>query len=139
MNSAGHRANLLNPQVDRVGVAVVASRGVLYAVADYERSVPILTQSQVEASIAQLLQGRGVTLRDDPTSARAYCTQGRDAGNSSESGFRMLWQEADLTILPRQLRDRLASGQYSQASVGSCPPQGEEGSFTAYRVAVLLY
>ena len=139
MNSAGHRANLLNPQVDRVGVAVVASRGVLYAVADYERSVPILTQSQVEASIAQLLQGRGVTLRDDPTTARAYCTQGRDAGNSSESGFRMLWQEADLTILPRQLRDRLASGQYSQASVGSCPPQGEEGSFTAYRVAVLLY
>lgn len=139
MNSAGHRTNLLNPKVDRVGVAVVYSRGVLYAVADYERSVPILTQTQVEDSIAQLLQGKGVTLRDDAAEARAYCTQGRDAGNSSESGFRMLWQEADLTILPRQLRERLASGQYSQAAVGSCPPQGEEGSFTAYRVAVLLY
>jgi hypothetical protein len=139
MNSAGHRTNLLNPKVDRVGVAVVYSRGVLYAVADYERSVPILTQTQVENSIAQLLQGKGVTLRDDAAEARAYCTQGRDAGNSSESGFHMLWQEADLTILPRQLRERLASGQYSQAAVGSCPPQGEEGSFTAYRVAVLLY
>ena len=32
----GHRTNLLNPEVDRVGVAVVATRGVLYAVADYE-------------------------------------------------------------------------------------------------------
>jgi hypothetical protein len=139
MSSPGHRTNLLNPKVDRVGVAVVYSRGVLYAVADYERSVPILSQAQVEASIAQLLQYRNVTLRGDPTEARAYCTQGRDAGNSSESGFRMLWQEADLTILPRQLRERLATGQYSQASVGSCPPQGVEGSFTAYRVAVLLY
>jgi Cysteine-rich secretory protein family len=139
MNSSGHRANLLNPKVDRVGVAVVYSRGVLYAVADYERSVPILSQAQVESSITQLLRARGVTVTDDPTEARAYCTQGRDAGNSGESGFRMLWQEADLTILPKQLRDRLASGQYSQAAVGSCPPQSVEGSFTAYRVAVLLY
>ena len=35
MESPGHRNNLLNPQVDCVGVAVVAADGVLYAVADY--------------------------------------------------------------------------------------------------------
>ena len=40
MHSPGHRTNLLNPQVDRVGMAVVASRGVLYAVADYAKAVP---------------------------------------------------------------------------------------------------
>jgi len=139
MNSSGHRANLLNPQVDRVGVAVVASRGVLYAAADYERSVPVLTRGQVEASIAQLLRGRGVTLLDDASDARVYCAQGRDAVNSGEPGFRMLWQEADLTQFPKQLRERLASGQYRQAAVGSCPTQGQQGSFTAYRVAVLLF
>ncbi len=139
MSSPGHRANLMNPKVDRVGVAVVASRGVLYAAADYERSVPVMTQEQVEASVAQLLRDRGVTLLDDPTDARAYCAQGSDAIQSGGSEFRMLWQEADLTQLPRQLRERLASGQFRQAAVGSCPPQGVEGSFTAYRVAVLLY
>jgi len=42
MHSPGHRSNLLNPEVDRVGVAVVASRGVLYAVADYEHGVESL-------------------------------------------------------------------------------------------------
>ena len=47
MNSPHHRTNLLNPAVDRVGVAVVASRGMLYAVADYARSVPVLTQIQI--------------------------------------------------------------------------------------------
>jgi hypothetical protein len=51
----------------------------------------------------------------------------------------MLWQCADLSRLPRQLTDRLASGQYRQAAVGSCPAQDMEGSFTAYRMAVLLY
>ena len=45
MHSPGHRANLLNPEVDRVGMAVVASRGVLYAVADYERAVQVLTHT----------------------------------------------------------------------------------------------
>lgn len=139
MNSAGHRTNMLNPKVDRVGVAVVASRGVLYAVADYERSVPTLTQAEVEASIAGLVRAGGVTLLRDPTDARAYCARGKDANIGSEPGFRMLWQAADLTLLPKQLRDRLVSGQYRQAVVGSCPPQGQEGSFTAYRVAVLLY
>ncbi len=123
MSSPDHRANLLNPKVDRVGVALVPSRGVLYAVADFERSVPILSQVQVEASIAELLRGLGATLRSDPTAARAYCTQGKADENSSHARFRMLWQEADLTILPRQIVDKIAAGEYKQAAVGSCPPR----------------
>ena len=51
----------------------------------------------------------------------------------------MRWQDADLTQLPQALAERLASGNYRQAAVGSCPAQITEGSFTAYRVAVLLY
>jgi uncharacterized protein YkwD len=139
MHSPDHRANLLNPEVDRVGVALVASRGVLYAVADYARAAPVLTQAQVEAAIASLLRAQGVTLLADPTDARAYCAQNRGAKGSSQPGFRMLWQGADLTRLPQQLLDRIASGRYRQAAVGSCPPRDLEGSFTAYRVAVLLY
>jgi hypothetical protein len=139
MHSPGHRSNLLNPDVDRVGVAVVASRGVLYAVADYERAVPVLTQAQVEAGVAKLLRGTGVTLLGDPTDARAYCAKKKSAKGSSQAGFSMLWQDPDLMHLPQQLEERIASGQYRQAAVGSCPAQELEGSFTAYRVAVLLY
>ena len=54
-------------------------------------------------------------------------------------GFVMRWQSADLTVLPKALVDRLATGRYRRAAVGSCPAQGLEGSFTAYRLAVLLY
>ena len=51
----------------------------------------------------------------------------------------MYWEDAQLTHLPKDLVDALASGKYRQASVGSCSAQGEEGAFTAYRIAVLLY
>jgi hypothetical protein len=51
----------------------------------------------------------------------------------------MRWQDADLNQLPSRLLENLASGRYRHAAVGSCPPRGAEGSFTVYRVAVLLY
>jgi hypothetical protein len=51
----------------------------------------------------------------------------------------MRWQDSALKELPRPLTEQLASGQYHRAAVGSCPAQGVEGDFTAYRVAVLLY
>jgi hypothetical protein len=142
MHSPHHRDNLLNPDVDRVGVAVVAGRGGIYAVADYERVVPVLSQAQVEAIVAQLLQAGGVAVMSDATLARSACAMD-DGMPRSASGpqphYVIRWQEAALTELPQALADRLATGRYRQASVGSCPTQGQEGAFTAYRLAVLLY
>jgi hypothetical protein len=142
MRSAGHRANLLNPQVDRVGVAVVAGRHGLYAVADYERAVPVLTQAQVETTVTGMVEASGIAILRDATLARTACATDNGlplAASGARPQFIMRWQDADLTQLPEALADSLVSGKFHQASVGSCPTQGQEGSFTAYRVAVLLY
>ena len=142
MQSPGHRANLLSPDVDRVGVAVVAARGVLYAVADYSRGVEQLSATEVEARVAALIHVSGVEIVRDPSLARAACAT--DEGMPrSETGpmprFVMRWQAGDLTQLPKALVDKLASGEYRQAAVGGCPAQGSQGAFSAYRVAVILY
>lgn len=142
MHSPEHRANLLSPDVDHVGVAVVEARGVLYAVADYSRAVQQLSAAQVEARVAALVRGSGVAILRDPSVARAACV--RDEGMPRTGGgpmprFIMRWQDADLTRLPQALVDRLATGNYRRAAVGSCPAQIAGGAFTAYRVAVLLY
>jgi len=142
MHSPGHRANLLSPDVDRVGIAVVAARGVLYAVADYSRGVEPLSATQVEARVAALIRVSGVAILRDPSVARAACAtdEGMPRAESGEMPrFVMRWQAGDLTELPQALRDKLASGDYRQAAVGSCPAQVTEGSFTAFRVAVILY
>lgn len=140
MNSPGHRANLLNPKVDHVGVALVAGRHGLYAVADYERAVIVLTQAQIESQIAGLLHG--VAILPDHTLARTSCaTEGAmpHPASGPKPHFAMYWEGSQLTQLPTSLVSELATGKYQQASVGSCSAQGNEGTFTTYRVAVLLY
>ncbi|HTB95958.1 MAG TPA: CAP domain-containing protein [Terracidiphilus sp.] len=140
MQSPGHRANLLSRDVNRVGIAVVAARGVLYAVADYSHGVQSLNSTQVEDKVAGLVHAGGVTVLADHAQARAAC--GTDSGiprGGMQPTFVMRWQDASLSDLPRALAQKLASGQYHQAEVGSCPAQNVDGQFTAYRVAVLLY
>jgi uncharacterized protein YkwD len=139
MNSRDHRDNLLNPGIDRVGIAVMARGGAIYAVADYSRAVPVLTQAQVEATFAGMLHSRGLTIDRDSSSARAYCAStGRYKGADGPS-FLVRWQSPDVTQLPQELAKRVASGGYREAAVGSCAPQNVEGGFTLYRVAVFLY
>ncbi len=139
MNSPGHRANLLNPNVDRLGVAVVEARGVLYAVEDFSQAVPVLTRRQVEIVISRLVAVSGIKILADTKAARTYCAAGNVPQGGMEPSFLIKWQGPSLTTLPQSLASRLASGQYHQAEVGSCAPQGAKGSFTVYRVAVLLY
>jgi hypothetical protein len=142
MQSPGHRQNLLSPDVDHVGVAIVAARGVLYAVADYSRAVQQLSSSQVEARVAALVRPSGVSILSDPSVARAACRadEGMPRGSGSmQPRFIMRWQDTDLSHLPSQLADHLATGRYHAAAVGSCQAQVDEGSFTAYRIAVILY
>ena len=100
MHSPGHRTNLLNPEVDRVGVAVVASRGVLYAVADYSRAVQSLAAPQVEARVAALIRAERSRRfsairrwRVPPAQPTRECPV-RSAG--MRPGFIMRWQDADL-------------------------------------------
>ena len=143
MNSPGHRTNMLNPEVDRVGFAVVVRQGILFAVADYARAVPLLTPVQVELSLATLIRATGVSILRDAHDARAACALDHGQPRLSDPHLRprfvMRWQGADLTRLPQQLAELLASKDYRAAAVGSCPASSEKGQFTAYRMAVLVY
>lgn len=142
MHSPGHRANLLNPKIDRVGAAVVAARGTLYAVADYSTAVQQLSRSEIEAQVGSLIKVSGVRILDNPSQARQACETDEGMPPSRpgmQPRFLMRWQASNLSELPRALTQKLASGQYRSASVGSCRPEGTRDSFSAYRVAVLLY
>jgi len=141
MNSPGHRKNLLSPDVDRVGIAVIASRGVLYAAAEYSRGVESLGPREAEARVAALIRQSGLAISSDPSVARSVCVMeaGAHLAANPYPGFIMRWQDSQLDQLPGALASRLSSGQYHRAAVGSCPAQGTQGTFTAYRFAVLLY
>ncbi len=142
MDSTGDRPHLLDPRMDRVGVAAIASGGMLYAVLEVERSVPALTQTQVEAAVGGLLRGSGLEILRDPAAARAACAVDKKLFHTEtgpQPGFVYRWQEPDMTHLPEMLLRLVKTPQYSQAAVGSCPAQDVNGGFTTYRVAVILY
>ena len=145
MKSQMHHDNMLNAKIDRIGVALVPSHGQLYAVADYAQGAASQSNSDVEANVGKVLTGKGLRLKSDATEdARAYCVSDQEgATRHIYARFLMRWQGVDVTQLPPELEQRIASGVFHEAAVGACPAQGSGGSggpvFSGSRVAVLLY
>ena len=137
MSIAVSRANLLDPGLDRAGVAVVISGEQLYVVADYSHFVPVLTPEQVEDSIAKLLRARGLSIALDKQDAHWLCA-GRTTVSVSPS-YVLIWQDWDMSKLPDTLEKILPQAHFRKAAVGSCPSKDVGGGFAQYRVAALFY
>jgi hypothetical protein len=137
MHSAGHRANILDAAVDTVGIAVIARNGQLYAVQDFERSVQRLSLEQQEAAVGILLDTAGLEVVPG-TAARETCGLNTGYAGEEQPAFIVRYTTSDLTKLPSQLRERLASHNERLAAVGACAP-GTNNSFTSYSLAILLY
>jgi hypothetical protein len=142
MHSPAHRANLLDPQVDVVGIRVIAREGELYAVEDFAKLVPSNSLQQQESAIAALIVRPGrITLDKDAgdiSAARQTCSMSTGYAGSRKPWFTMRFTSSNLTQLPSQLKTQLASGRYHQAVVGACTVNSSS-PFTGYNIAVLLY
>ena len=142
MHSKLHRENMLNAEVNRIGIAVIVRRGVLYATADFSRAVEAYSQAQVEELVGSLIEHQGLKVLRDHSLARQACPADRgfpSVPNGAQPTFVMRWQDSDPSRLPKNLLQQLSSKRFHEAAVGSCQPSGDAGTFTAYRIAVLLY
>ena len=74
MNSAGHRANLLDPHVNAVGIAVLQSQGQLYAVEDFAQRVEVISLDEQESTVAETLVKSGLRVSTGSEDARGTCT-----------------------------------------------------------------
>jgi hypothetical protein len=138
MQSLPHRENLLNSQVDSVGIAVSERDGQLFAVQDFSKYVPNLSAGQQEQQFGALLVARGLRLLTNTSDAEQACKTSR-VNKVWNRPLAMVWFETtDLSSLPASLEKRIQSGHYKSATVGACPSNSTPG-FAAYRIAVLLY
>jgi hypothetical protein len=139
MNSPGHRANILDPHVDSIGISVIRRDGQLYAVQDFDRSVAELSFNDQESQVASLLAS-AAPLDILPTSddARRTCAMDTGYAGARRPWFVMRYTAGDLTQLPDALKTRLATGKYHHAEIGACNNH-EQQAFTAFNIAVLLY
>jgi uncharacterized protein YkwD len=138
MHSPDHRANLLDPEIDAIGIAVIERDSQLYAVEDFASSVQSLTLNQQENTVAGVLEKSGMKVAETTEDARQTCTMTTGYAGARQPRFIMRYTAASLNDIPTQLKARLTSGKYHQAVVGACPTT-RKTPFTAYNIAILLY
>ena len=143
MNSKGHRANLLDPAVNVVGIAVVSRGGQFYAVEDFASTVESMSFNQQESTVAHLLAQSGLAVGPSSKTAtledaRRTCSMETGYAGQHKPWFIMRYTASRLNELPSQLESRISSGRYHQAVVAACS-DNNTGPFTAYNIAVLLY
>jgi hypothetical protein len=139
MQSPDHRANLLDPRVNSVGISVERRGGQLYAVEDFDRSVASLRFEDQENAVAELLQAVArLNVLPDTEDARRTCAMNAGYAGARKPWFVMRFTAASLDRLPNTLRAKLATGKYRSAAVGACDARST-GPFTAYAIAVMLF
>jgi hypothetical protein len=138
MKSPPHRANLLDPQLDSVGIAVAERNGTLFAVEDFAQSVAELSLREQEELVEAQLHSRGLRLLNYTDEARRTCTLDNGYAGSHGPSSVVHYATADLQNLPDILGQRIQSGRYHAAAVGACRPDNKSG-FSKYRIAVMLY
>jgi uncharacterized protein YkwD len=137
MNSAPHRANILDPQVDSIGIAIERRGEEYYATQDFAAVVVPMTREEQEQQIARLLQANGLSLVPGVDDARKNCDQNRLAFGAQPVAIAR-FETSDLNRLPNDLGRLVASGKFHHASVGACElPAGSP--FARFRLTVLLY
>jgi hypothetical protein len=137
MSTPVHRANLLNPKMNVVGIGVIESGGLLYAVEDFAHSVPVPKREEIESQVTEALQKAGLQSVKVTEAARSNCDS---QSNMAPSAMLVVhWEGSNPGQLPDVLVQRISQGTYHSAAVGACPSAQPGQGFTTYRVAVLLF
>lgn len=137
MHSPGHRANILDPKLTALGVAVVEARGRIFAVQDFSVAVAELNFDEQEKQVSALLKQNGLVQTSQTENARKECAnEGVPVGNRAMSIVR--FEAPDLSKLPDSLERKIHNQAFHHAEVGACAPM-QETHFPVYRIAVVLY
>jgi hypothetical protein len=135
MASPTHRANILDPNLNAVGIAVLEYRGFLYAVEDFSRTATVQSFDSLEKRVSQILLEHGVAPAASNADAHQTCTM--QSGTAGYPRLVVQWDGPDPTLLPDALLHAIATGRYTTAEVAVCA--SKQPQFTTYNVAVLLY
>jgi hypothetical protein len=137
MNSPPHRANILDPQVNSIGIAIERRGEQYFATQDFSASVMQMNREEQEQQVARLLQTTGLDVTANPEEARRNCDQNRALYNTQPVSISR-FETSDLSRLPSELARIATSGRFRRAAVGACEVPTVT-PFARFRLAVVLY
>jgi hypothetical protein len=145
MNSPGHRANMLNPKYNAVGIGVVEQQGKIYVTQDFVFQVPAYSEADFSTALTERLRlsrkSSGtwkIDARPDPLLHDLACSTDGDAVKLSgavKEGYVVVFTSSD-PRLPEQVQKAVAAGGYYRMKFGVCfRPDKEHGSANFWVVA----
>jgi hypothetical protein len=140
MNSPVHRANILDPRLNAIGIAVVQHHGKLYAVEDFAHTVAVLNPTEVEQQASDILRKQGIrpaSTTDARQQARKTCLQPNYTAPDATSVLQ--WDGPDLNDLPTTLLKQLPDARSHTVAVGACPSERRGEGFTTYHLVIVVY
>lgn len=134
MHSPPHRANILDPDYNAIGVGVVRAGGNVWVTEDFARRLPQLSEPQAESAVQNAIQGYerarrfGAPVRQPQTQLRHMaCDMAlNDDLNltpaSRLSGVHQVfaWTAGDPAKLPKGIDSMLGTGLKGGYSLGAC-------------------
>jgi uncharacterized protein YkwD len=134
MDSPAHRANILDPNYNTVGIGIVRSGGNIYVTEDFARRLPEYSEPEADAALQRAIehyeQSRGfaVPVRKSQASLRHMACEMalndalEDKGPSALPGVHesFAWTAGDPARLPASVMKILSQGLPSGYSLGAC-------------------
>lgn len=150
MNSPGHRANIMNPEYNAVGIAVVWVDHDMYVTEDFARVVATYSAEQfrdaVVASINRVRLQRRIApadFRGDPELDRAACSSKTDPkailGRVSGATQATVFTASDPSQLPAPVVKAASDPSVKRISLGVCYRNDASDNFSKFWVIAAFY
>lgn len=140
MHSPGHRANILDPKIDSIGIAVVEGEESLFAVEDFALAVENLSLEEQEKRVGLLLAARGLHLLNIGDAEKKNCEAkaNKQLVGSHRPGYVSRYETTNISQMPEDVKKELSLPRYKSAAVEACPEK-EVSGFTSFRMIIVLY
>lgn len=150
MKSPPHRASILNPDYNALGIAIVARGDDLYIVENFARVIPTYTAAQfrdaVVATFNKERRARGfmsLDSRPDGTLERIACSDKANAqqviDNVREVGEVVIFTNSSPEDLPSIMLKAAGESKMDRMNVGVCFAPSREQGFANFRVVVAFH
>ena len=138
MNSPPHRANILDPHINAIGIAIERRGSQFFATQDFSASVRPLSKEEQERQVMRLLELGGLASGGSLDDARKSCDQTPRVFYGAQPAAILHFETSDLSRLPSDLERMASSGRFGRAAVGACEVPTVT-PFARFRLALLLY
>jgi hypothetical protein len=147
MNSPGHRANILNPEYNAIGISIVQHGGQLFVTQDFAHILASYTEKQFQDAVAsgfnRARRARGLRAVDVVVDARlrkAACAQDMNTNkmiqNLPGAARLFVFSLSEPGALPDDLRKAAADAALERMNIGVCLQTGGKTGFSKFWVVM---